>query len=70
MFKDYFIDLKYFYWVAKNWRYLKGNRFHLISFFIYWVLYPIPRLFFGRKIAHKILSKNFLELNLGIIFLK
>jgi len=66
--KTRFNDLKYFYWIARNWRYLKGDKSSLIIFLIYWILYPIPRLLFGRKRAHRILptiisilkNKNFI----------
>lgn len=56
-FKNRLTDLKYFYWVVKNWHSLKYNKYSLKPFLIYWLLYPIPRLFLGRRIAHKILPK-------------
>lgn len=49
--KNRFTDFKYFSWIFKNWRGLKSGKYSLAPFFQYWLLYPIPRLFFRRKKA-------------------
>jgi len=59
-FKNRLTDLKYFIWLAKNWRCWKDGKYSLIPFLKYWVLYPIPRLFSGREEAPNV-SRNIIS---------
>jgi FkbM family methyltransferase len=59
-FKNRITDLKYIIWLIKNWSHLKKSKYSLFPFFIYWILYPIPRLIFGREKASYV-SQNIIK---------
>lgn len=63
-----YIDFKYTIRLIKNWRNLKrqNNKYSPICFFLFQVLYPIPRLFFGREKASRGIIKRFLGKDLII----
>jgi FkbM family methyltransferase len=42
-------DIKYFFWLFRNWYNLKRDNYSLTSFLKYWILYFFPRLFYGRS---------------------
>ena len=52
-FKKLSADIKYFKWCIKNWYRWKKNKI-LLLLFAYWILYPIPRLLFGKRGKEKI----------------
>lgn len=60
LLKNRFGDIKYFFWLFKNWYNLKRDNYSLTPFFKYWILYFFPRLFYGKSksidISKKIIS--------------
>jgi FkbM family methyltransferase len=53
-------DIKYFFWLFKNWHNLKKDGYSLVPFLRYWILYFLPRLFYGRSKSVDI-SKNIIS---------
>lgn len=49
MLKNRLTDFKYFVWLIRNRTYWKSNKYSLIPFIKYWILYSIPRLVLGRE---------------------
>ena len=47
--------VKYFRWFIKNWRHWKNSKYSLAPFFIYLILYPLPRLLFGKRKSPEVL---------------
>jgi len=60
LLKNRFGDIKYFFWLFKNWYSLKRDNYSLASFLRYWILYFFPRLFYGRNKSIDI-SKNIIS---------
>jgi len=55
--KNRLSDLKYFFWLGRNWRYLKKDKYSPAPFIKYWFLYLVPRLIYGTKKAPDISRK-------------
>ena len=53
-------DIKYFFWLFKNWYNLKKDNYSLSPFLRYWILYFFPRFFYGRSKSIDI-SKNIIS---------
>lgn len=53
-------DIKYFFWLFKNWYNLRKDNYSLAPFLRYWILYFLPRLFYGRNKSVDI-SKNIIS---------
>jgi len=60
LLKNRFADIKYFFWLLKNFNKLKKNNYSLMLFLKYWILYAISRLTLDKEKAHDI-SKNIIS---------
>jgi len=58
--RNRFADLKYFFWLFKNWYNLKKDGYSLAPFLSYWILYFLSRLFYGKNKSIDI-SKNIIS---------
>ena len=58
--RNRFADLKYFFWLFKNYYNLKKDGYSLVPFLEYWILYFLASLFYGKNKSIDI-SKNIIS---------
>ena len=66
LLKNRFIDLKYIIRLFKNHRKLHNTKFSFALFFLFWIFYPVSRLFLGREKASSSIVRRFMKGNLII----
>jgi len=60
LLKNRFGDIKYLFWLFRNWYNLRRDNYSLTPYFKYWILYFFSRLFYGRSRSIDI-SKNIIS---------